>query len=547
MATTTEPCAAVAATAERREWVIVPLAARRAVRGAVVWGVVFAALLVITGVGYTSAYPTEADRIRLAQELTDNPAFDALVGPARQIHTVGGFVAYDVGRYMGLIAAAWGFLIATRLLRGEEDEGRWDTLLSGPVTRVGATTATLAGIAVAAAGLWVVTALGALLLAVAEAEVAVGPALYLVLTIAAMAPAFAAVGAFTSQLATSRRVAAGIAGAIFAVALLARVASDSSDALQWMRWATPFGWAIELRPFADPQPAFLVPMALWAAAFSAAALALARGRDVGRAILELRSDRRPYTQLLGSPLAVAVRAALGGLAAWVIGLSLVGLIFGLIAHDVAQAYVDLPDLEDIGIGVDMATADGYLAMVFLLVGIAVSIYAATHVTAWREDESHGRLDVVLAKPHGRREWLGGRIGVAVGATAALAILAALSAWLGTAVRGSPLSLWSMLETGANMVPLAVSFLGVGILLFGLLPRLAGPLLYGLIAAAYIWELTGSIVDAPTWALVLSPFHHLALVPAESLDATASGLMLAIGVVAGTLGMELFRRRDLIGP
>jgi ABC-2 type transport system permease protein len=539
----------MATRAERHEAVIGRLTARQAIRGAAIWGAIFALLVIVAGAGYTAAYAPQ-ERLAIAEELTGNPAFESLFGPARELHTVGGFVAWRVGSFIALIAAVWGLLAATRLLRNEEEGGRWDMLLSGPVTRVGATAAALGGISVGAAVLWAVTALGVLLLAATEAEVAAGPALYLALAVTVTAPAFAAVGAFTSQLAPSRREAAGLAAAIFALALLARVASDSSEALEWLRWATPFGWAIELRPFSGPQPALLVPLALWTAAFSAAALALARGRDVGGAVLELRSDHRPHTQLLGSPLAVAVRAALGGFAGWAMGVALAGLVFGLLAEDVAEAAEDIPGLEEalrgIGIEIDMASAEGYLAMIFLFMAIAVSLYAATHVTAWREEESHGRLDVVFAQPHGRRVWLGGRIVVALIATATLAILAGLSGWVGTALRGSGVSLWAMLETGANMIPIAAFFLALGVLLFSLLPRHAGGLLYGLVAAAFIWELTGSIIDAPEPTLDLSPFHHLALVPAASLDLGASGAMLAIGVATAVVGIELFRRRDLVG-
>jgi ABC-2 type transport system permease protein len=539
----------MAARAERHEAVIARLSARQAIRGAAIWGAIFALLLVVAGAGYTAAYAPQ-ERLAIAEELTGNPAFESLFGPARELHTVGGFVAWRVGSFIALIAAVWGLLASTRLLRHEEEEGRWDTLLSGPVTRMGSTGAALGGIAIGAVVLWAITALGVLLLAATEADVAAGPALYLALAITVTAPAFAAVGSFTSQLAPSRREAAGIAAAIFALALLARVVSDSSEALEWLRLATPFGWAIELRPFADPQPALLLPLALWTGAFSGAALLLARGRDVGGAVLELRSDHRPHTHLLGSPVAVAIRAALGGFAGWAVGLALFGLVFGLQAQDVAEAAVDIPGLEDalrdIGVDVDVATAEGYLAMIFLFIAIGVALYAATHVTAWREEESHGRLDLVFAQPQGRRGWLGGRIAVALAATATLAILAGLSGWVGTAVRGSGVSLWAMLETAINMIPLAASFLGIGVLLFSLLPRQAGPLLYGLIAGAFIWELTGSIIDAPEPTLGVSPFHHLALVPAASLDLSASAAMLAIGVVSAVGGMELFRRRDLIG-
>jgi ABC-2 type transport system permease protein len=534
----------MATAADRREGVIARLAARQAMVGAAIWGAVFALLFVVVVVGYTATY-TRAERQAVAGELAGNTAFAALFGPVREIATVGGFAAWRIGSFVALVAAVWGLLAATRLLRGEEDEGRRDLILSGPVTRVGAAAASQAGILAGFAVLWGSTALALAILAIFEPELSVGGGLYLALAVTITAVAFAAVGAFTAQLASSRREAAGLAGAIFALALMARVAAYSSEALDWLRWTTPFGWAIELRPFADPRPALLVPLALWTVAFGAGALALARRRDVGGAVLRLRSDRRAHTELLGSPLAISARAALGGFAGWAVGLVLTGLLFGLLAADVAAVAGDMPGWDALG-EIQLATAEGYLAVVFLLIAIALSLYGATHISAWREEESHGRLDLVLAQPHSRREWLAGRIAVALLAIAALAVLTGLAAWLGSTIRATGISAGEMVATGLNMVPLAASFLGLGVLLVGLVPRHASPLLFGLIPAAYLWELTGAILDAPEWLLALSPFHHLALLPSASFDPLASVLMLGVGLAAALAGLERFRRRDLAG-
>jgi ABC-2 type transport system permease protein len=51
---------------------------------------------------------------------------------------------------------------------------------------------------------------------------------------------------------------------------------------------------------------------------------------------------------------------------------------------------------------------------------------------------------------------------------------------------------------------------------------------------------------PDWTVNLTPFHHVALVPAESFKAVAAIVMLAIAGVAMLLAVRLFKRRDLSG-
>jgi ABC-2 type transport system permease protein len=114
----------VAATA------IALLTARRAVRSAVPWGVVFGMLIANEALAYRSSFPTRASRQQLAETFGRNDALASMVGPARRLDTVGGFLAWRVFGLLILVGAVWGLLTATRLLRGEEDAGRWELLLA---------------------------------------------------------------------------------------------------------------------------------------------------------------------------------------------------------------------------------------------------------------------------------------------------------------------------------------------------------------------------------------------------------------------------------
>jgi ABC-2 type transport system permease protein len=92
----------------------------------------------------------------------------------------------------------------------------------------------------------------------------------------------------------------------------------------------------------------------------------------------------------------------------------------------------------------------------------------------------------------------------------------------------------------------VLFLGVGALAYALVPRASNAIAFALVGASFLWDTVLAIADVPSWVLDLSPFHHVALVPAQDLDALAALVMLAIGAAAALAALPLFARRDLIG-
>jgi ABC-2 type transport system permease protein len=105
----------------------------------------------------------------------------------------------------------------------------------------------------------------------------------------------------------------------------------------------------------------------------------------------------------------------------------------------------------------------------------------------------------------------------------------------------------MLEAGANCLPVALLFLGLGALALALAPRAGVAIAYGLVAVAFVWETVGGLLEAPGWLLDVSPYHQVGLAPAEPFEATAAAVMLAVGVVAALAATAVFRRRDLVGP
>ena len=177
------------------------------------WGYVFGVIVASSALTYTRIYKTPAERERLADVFGQDHAASALFGPAPQLQTVAGFTVFKVSMTLMIIGAVWGLLTSTRLLRGDEDAGRWEILVSGQTTQRRGVALVLTGLGVAAAVLWAITALVTVVVG-RSSSVHVGAAagLYLALALVASAVMFLAVGAVTSQLAPGRSQAGGYAG-----------------------------------------------------------------------------------------------------------------------------------------------------------------------------------------------------------------------------------------------------------------------------------------------------------------------------------------------
>ena len=107
--------------------------------------------------GLREQLPRRREPPPAALATTSDAGLAILLGPVGDIETVGGYMVYKCFVFLTTIGAIWGLLAATKLLRGEEDAGRWQLVLSGGTRATRATAATLAGLAGAVVVLFVGT------------------------------------------------------------------------------------------------------------------------------------------------------------------------------------------------------------------------------------------------------------------------------------------------------------------------------------------------------------------------------------------------------
>ncbi|MEU4429520.1 polyketide antibiotic transporter [Nocardia rhamnosiphila] len=507
------------------------------------------ALVALTAGGLTAVVAAQyqatfADALdsEAMRALTENPAVRVLFGAARALDDPGGFTVWRTGTPVFVLCGLWALLAATRLTRGEEDSGRWDLLPAGRarlldlVTR-SAITLTLAATAIAAAVGIALTATGT----------DTTGALVHALCVFGATTAFAGTGLFTAQLLPSRSAATGLASAVLGVGLLLRMLADGVSALSWLTWFTPFGLAARAAPYASNHlPPVLI--LIGAAAVSVlVALATARRRDLGAAVIQV-PDRRPAcTRLLGSVTGCAARRALAPTTGWAVGIAAYFLVIGAVITSILEFLTDNPRFAELaataGFG-GLGSAPGFAAAMFALLAIPAGLYAATRIAAVAADEKARRSTILHSLPLSRYQLAGAEIAVTTTGIALLLATAAGGLWAGAAITGAPLGLGQALAGAFNIAPVALLALGAAVLALGWYPNAVSALGALPVAGGFLLDVIARSAGAPAWVLQITLFAHLAPVPDTTPNLGATLVLIAIALALTMAGLYGYTRRDL---
>jgi ABC-2 type transport system permease protein len=335
---------------------------------------------------------------------------------------------------------------------------------------------------------------------------------------------------------------------VLAGSYLVRMAADSDARLGWLRWASPLGWIEELRPLTGSRPVALIPIVALVLGLSVAAVAVASRRDLGASALSSRDAPKSRTLLLGGQAGLTIRLARWTIVAWVAALTVTGLVLGLVAQAAGTALRGAQGLEEaIGrLGATGGGAAAYLGFVFLLAAGLVAIAVAGQVAGIRNEEASGHLENLLVRPVARWRWLAVRLGVGIGLVILTSVFAGVAAWVGALSQHAGVSFGDLLRAGLNVVPPAVFILGIGGLAYGLWPRGAIGVAYGLVVWSFLVEIIAAVFDSNHWLRDTSPLLHMAPVPAADPNVAAAVWLVGLGLLAAVAGIAWFGRRDLVG-
>ncbi len=501
------------------------------------WSVGITLLYWSQAVSVKGLYATQAEFDQAAVAMQANTAFVAMAGPARSLNTIGGQVAWQATAFGAVTIGLMSMFLVVRHTRAEEESGRDEMLRAAAVGRQATTAATVlvALVANAVTGAMVSLSLIAFPLAVAD-SLALGVGL------GAVGMVFAGVALLAAQLTSSPRAAYGMTGAVIGAAYVLRAIGDVGS--PFLTWLSPIGWYQGMHAFSGVRWWPLPLLVLAAAVVVAAAGWTFQRRDHGAGVLAARPGPTRADAQLATPLGLAWRLQRGSLIGWSVGLLLTGLSYGSLGTDVGALIGDSTTTRDMFVQGSADLVDGFYATAIVMLALMSCGYAVSAALRPRHDEESGLAEVMLATGLSRRRWLGAQALLTTIGSAVVVLAGGLGLGVGFALAtgdGGAVATY-FAATLPYLAPVLV-LSAVGTLLFGLRARLAPLAWVGLVFAVVVLFF-GQVLRIPEWLQDVSPFHHLALVPAEDFRWAPFVALLAVAAALSAAGGALFRRRDV---
>ena len=481
--------------------------------------------------------------------------------------TVGGYATFKIGIFIFLVCV-WPLLAASRTLRGEEDRGSLDVLLSVPRTRARVALEKVAALWVALILIGAIAGLLAFLGGVAfKADFGLAGGLLFGLDLTMICTVFAGVALLVSQFTHERGPAAGATGGLLLVFIVLDMVHRVVPNTDWVSQLSPIYYYNLSKPLIPSYGTSLEGLFVLGAlsiVLTAAAVWLFVGRDAGDVVkipgIPVQAPRASHALpvrdwSLGSFYARSLgmqawptfwwTLLIAGFAGWMVLVveQMVGRLNDLLNSGPSSLAVQV--LKNIGGGGATQLNALFLGAMFEILPLLLMAFAVTQVNRWSADEDDGRLEIVLSTPQSRTAVILGRFAALATSTILIGLATLAASFLAAQQAGVTLDPANLTEACLGMVPLGLLIAAVGYLAGGWLKTAADTgLLSFLLAAWFFISFVGPDLKWPDGTLRLSPFYYYGTPLLHGVEPWNIALLVAVGAFALALGVLRFARKDI---
>jgi ABC-2 type transport system permease protein len=533
--------------------------------GAFGWGIGLGVIMIVGAASYAeiinSVGPDRAKVIGEATKLLQS--FSFLLGEVTDISTIGGFMTVRILGFIPLVTGLWAAVAAIGAIRGEEQTGALDLVLSTPHTRSSVLRDKALGLFVSLSLLVLLAWLGlwaGIAAAGQAAGVSVANLLEVLANLLVISAFWCVAGLLISQFVAVRRTASSIAGAfIFGTYLLDNLFT-TNPSLGWLAWLMPFHYSSASKPLAPSRTmewgAWLILVAITTAITFMTGYLFSR-RDLGstfhfgrrRAEIRQITKKSGSAWLLGSLFGKSIRDLVWPTLLWGVGLGIYAVMIVATTKSTLEPMQEV--LKNLGwialIVGNLATPEGYLSYsLFTFMPIVLAAYAIFQVSGWADDEEEGRMETLTSMPFPRWRLLLARYAAFVLSLAAVLLIIGLFIWLASVATDTPVAGDRLLAALVGILPTTLLIAAIGLCLATWLkrPSAAVPITIAVAVVMFLLDLFGPALNLPDAILNLSIFHLYGRPLLEGIK--WGGLLALVGaaLVLGVGSLVGFMRRDI---
>jgi ABC-2 type transport system permease protein len=481
------------------------------------------------------------------------------------ITTPGGFATFRLGLFL-LLLAIWPLLACSRLLRGEEERGSLDVLLSLPRGRVRLALEKLAALWTALLAMAVL--IGLLAFAggrVIEADFDLLAALLFGLNVSLMASVFGAIALLLSQFTQERGTASGLTGGLLLVSVMLDMLHRVNPDADWVGRFSPVSYYHLSKPLVSSygvNSGALLVLVVLSVLLSGIAVWLFVKRDVGGVVALPSFLRLPERAMrpervlpvndwsLRSVYLRSLWMIMVPTLWWTVGIagfaSFMVFIVKQIEDQLLALFEGSPFLRSlISGGGDLNTSAPLFSSMFLFLPLLLMAFAVIQANRWAADEEDGRQELVLSTPQPRLWVLLARFAALTTATVVIGLLTLAATALVSGAADVKLDSGNLAAATLSMIPLGLLVAALGYLLSGWLRTApVTGILSALVVTWFFISFLGPVLDFSDVVLRLSVFYYYGKPLVDGLSLENMLGLLAVAVVALALASVRFVRKDI---
>ncbi len=505
-------------------------------------------------------------------------AREALAGIAAQFawnaepvaaDTVGGYALFKIGTFV-FIVCLWPLLAATRMLRGEEDRGSLDVLLSAPRPRARIALEKVAAMWVALLAIGLISGVLAYLGGIAfKADFSLVDGLLWGLNLSLICAVFGGIALLISQFTHERGPAAGATGALLLVFIVLDMVHRVFAGTDWISRLSPiyyYNLSKALVPSYGTNFGGMLVMLALAVVLSGAGIWLFVRRDVGD-VVELPGQRRVMPRSKGPSRALPERdwslrsvymRSLGMIAMptfwWTLGFAAFAAWMVIAVEQMVNKLTPLFTGQSSSLAVSILKNIGggttglnsiLLGAMFELMPVLLMAFAVTQVNRWATDEDEGRFEIILSTPTSRAFVMLARFAALATATVIVGVVTLGAVAIASNVSGLRLDRVNLAEATLGMIPLGLLMAAVGYLASGWLRSAVDTgLLSFLLAGWFFVSFVGPDLKWPDASLRLSPFYYYGTPLLHGLQFANITVVVLVFAIALLVAVLRFSRKDI---
>ncbi len=527
------------------------------------WGVGIGLLMFVLLAAIKSVTGTPAARATLASLANQ---FKWLADPVA-VTTPGGYATWKYGPTL-LVMAIWALLAGSRMLRGEEERGSLDALLSLPQGRLRVALEKLAAMWTALLAMAVL--IGLLTFAggqSVQADFGIGGALLFGLNLSLACGVFGSFALLISQFTQNAGTAAGTTGAVLFLAIIVDMLHRVFPGTEWISRLSPVYYYNLSKPiipsYGTNVGALLVLLAI-SIILSGAGVWLFVSRDVGATVALpsfLRLPERPVSPERALPVnAWSLRSVYTrGLAMvavstfwWTVGIAGFAAFMVAIAkqteNQLQSFFASSPQfasiISKVG-GGNAAFNATLLSFLFLYLPVLLMAFTVTQASRWASDEENGRQELVLATPQSRRAVVLARFGALATATVIIAVITLAATALAAAASGLQLDGGNLTAASLGLIPMGLLMAALGYLFAGWLRTAVDTGLMSFLLVAWVAiTFVGPELNWPGAVLRASAFYYYGTPIVNGLPVGNMVGVLVVAAAALVIAAARFMRKDI---